>query len=64
MKLLIAGKSTGEKRKIVEAIIGRIKSTTADLKKPKFALDDVDLEELSIELRKLARDSHRAPASD
>lgn len=56
VKLLLAGKETGEERKIVEALIGRIKTATADLKKPMFAWDDVDLERLLLELRTLGRE--------
>ena len=62
VRLFLAGKATGGKRKLVEALIGRLQTATVDLKKPEFALDDVDLDRLLLELRTLGANSHRAPA--
>ena len=56
VKSLLAGKSVGKERKLVEALIGRLQTAAADLKKPEFALDDVDLDRLLLELRTLGRE--------
>jgi hypothetical protein len=56
VKLFLAGKQTGEERSLAQALIRRLKVATDDLKKPTFALDDVDGEELRLELRKLGRE--------
>lgn len=58
VKLLLAGTETGEQRRLVQAIITRLQTATADIMKPAFAADDVDLEELLLELRKLGRELH------
>ena len=56
VKLLLAGKAVGDERRLVEALIGRLQTAAADLKKPEFALDDVDLDRLLLELRTLGRE--------
>ncbi len=56
VKSLLAGETVGEERRLVEALIGRLQTATADLKKPAFALDDVDLDRLLLELRTLGRE--------
>ena len=56
VKLHLAGKATGKERSLAETLIRRLKTATDDLKKPTFALDDVDGEELRLELRKLGRE--------
>ena len=56
VKLFLSGKQTGEGQKLSEALIRRIQVATVDLKKPAFALDDVDRDMLQLELRKLGRE--------
>jgi hypothetical protein len=56
VKLHLAGKPAGEERSLAQALIRRLKGAADDLRKPAFAMDAVDGEELRLELRKLARE--------
>ena len=55
-QIVACRQTAGGKRRLVEALIGRLQTATADLKKPAFALDDVDLDRLLLELRTLGRE--------
>ena len=56
VKLLLAGNVVGEERTIVRALISRLRTATTDLHRKKLVLDEVDVEELFLELRKLGRE--------